>query len=337
MSSPMLTSQQQPTATAVEPVGPTATAPDRRLTTPAYPSRKEKESKFSRFFCLSSCINDKKKQLGNAGAIGSVVVTPYFWGGWLVSIIHTATVTGFCLFTPAYYDVVPFILAIGLLLLVYVSLAKANCTEPGVLPRGVKSADFPTYPNVVEEYVDKTVNRLRISRNDYVGELPQGGHVVWRWCETCLVHRPPRAAHCSFCDWCVREFDHHCPVVGCCVGERTFRYFTLYLWLSSILAATVFSSAGYYMFADDRSPPVGGDGMKSVACVLSMITAFLAGCWALCMAVTYCGYACNDTTLREIERQLENTSAAPDGCRACTKRLFGTQTTSLLTPDQERV
>ena len=331
MSSPMLTAQQQPVVAAVEPVGPAAaTAPDRRLTTPAYPARKEKQSKFSRFFCLSSCVDDGRRQLGNAGAIGSVVVTPYFWGGWMVSLIHTLTVAGFCLFTPAFYDGVPFVLAIILLIFVYVSLAKANCTEPGVLPRGIRAADFPTYPNVVEQFVDKTLNRLRISRNDYVGELPDGGHVVWRWCDTCLIHRPPRAAHCSFCDWCVREFDHHCPVVGCCVGERTFRYFTLYLWTSSALAVFIFGCAAYYMFTDG-SPPVGGDGMKSVACVLSMITAFLAGCWAFCMAATYCGYACNDTTLREIERHLENTASKNDGWRACSARLFGEEAPSQLT------
>ena len=42
-----------------------------------------------------------------------------------------------------------------------------------------------------------------------------------RYCRTCRVWRPPRAAHCRECGWCVDRFDHHCGALGNCVGRGT--------------------------------------------------------------------------------------------------------------------
>ncbi|KAK2912040.1 hypothetical protein QQF64_027949 [Cirrhinus molitorella] len=50
-----------------------------------------------------------------------------------------------------------------------------------------------------------------------------------RRCGHCLVQQPMRSKHCQTCQHCVRRYDHHCPWIENCVGERNHRWFVLYL------------------------------------------------------------------------------------------------------------
>jgi len=105
---------------------------------------------------------------------------------------------------------------IGALLLVSVIafLSRASLMDPGFIPR-----DKLSIPSDSESMV----------RSD-------GS----KFCDTCLIWRPPRAKHCRYCDSCVQKFDHHCPWLGTCVGLRNYRYFVVFLILISVYTLYVF-------------------------------------------------------------------------------------------------
>ncbi|XP_030579417.1 palmitoyltransferase ZDHHC12-A isoform X1 [Archocentrus centrarchus] len=60
--------------------------------------------------------------------------------------------------------------------------------------------------------------------------IPQSSTPRLRRCGYCLLQQQPmRAKHCQTCKRCVRRFDHHCPWIENCVGERNHRWFIIYL------------------------------------------------------------------------------------------------------------
>lgn len=93
-----------------------------------------------------------------------------------------------------------FVIVVTLVSTGFLSSYLATCTDPGVYPK------------------------LKPGEAD-----PLAAYEGLVYCRVCQLRRPPRTAHCYQCNVCVLESDHHCSVLGSCVGLRSLRWFTLFL------------------------------------------------------------------------------------------------------------
>lgn len=122
---------------------------------------------------------------------------------------------------------------------VFAGLGAFN--DPGILPRYTSPRDtlessFDT-KNGKETLVYHELNPQFLLGKD-VKEV-DGTVSFWKYCNTCELFRPPRCSHCSRCDNCVEEFDHHCPWLSNCIGRRNYRWFVLFVASVALLATLV--------------------------------------------------------------------------------------------------
>eukprot|EP00118_Oscarella_pearsei_P005644 m.25980 g.25980 ORF g.25980 m.25980 type:complete len:386 (+) comp29040_c0_seq4:44-1201(+) len=174
----------------------------------------------------------------------------------IVLIIGTSAV--FYVFTGSYlWQEVPgaqvaIVFQAVLLLFVMVNFTIAAAIDPGVIPQA------PSQPDDFRMPLFRPIDINGIS-------------VKMKWCSTCNFYRPPRCSHCSVCDRCVEDFDHHCPWVNNCIGKRNYRHFFYFALALTIYIISTLSFSLYHVVVERDEY---GDKFTIAATVVSAI-AFL--------------------------------------------------------------
>ncbi|EFJ28891.1 hypothetical protein SELMODRAFT_92351 [Selaginella moellendorffii] len=164
------------------------------------------------------------------------------------------------------------VIAVLYLACVLTFLLLTSSTDPGIIPRNRHPPEVEDRPL---DFVSGQSGRVRLPRTKDV--VVNGIAVRTKYCDTCMLYRPPRCSHCSVCNNCVERFDHHCPWVGQCIGQRNYRFFFMFVSSATLLCVYVFAMCTVYIKSvmDDRQCSVWTAMAKSPASILLMVYSFI--------------------------------------------------------------
>lgn len=187
-----------------------------------------------------------------------------------------------------------------------VCLIITGWSDPGIIPRQtIEDALRQARAHGADEQEGEPPSTLTMEGDD-------GEPTVFRYCPTCHIYKPPRASHCSDCDNCCKEFDHHCPFVGNCVGQRNYGAFCAFLICVVALLVSVLSS-----FVVGSTAVANSQTTNLVFAIIILVFSILMCAVIGGFSAFHCGLVLTGRTTKE---QLKGTGKTRRSRTLCCKR-----------------
>jgi hypothetical protein len=99
-------------------------------------------------------------------------------------------------------------------------------------------------------------------------------------CAQCGLPFPNGASHCKICHSCVLRHDHHCCVVGNCIGDKNFKSFILAFFYAAVFGL---ANAGLTWF-------VVSDVLNEPSEMLCVFSGFMSGFMGISLLIMGIGF-----------------------------------------------